>query len=55
MLSEYADEMKVTHSELVSQELVGDLLFLIGCPAAEVSKQLLHVLFIFGLENINVV
>lgn len=45
--------MKVTHSELFSQELMGDLLFLVGCPAAEVRKQLLPVCFIFALDNIN--
>lgn len=41
-----------TYSELLSQELVCDLLFLISCPAAEVRKQLLPVCFVFGLNNI---
>lgn len=40
-----------THSELLSQELVGDLLFLVCRPAAEVGEQLLPVRFVFGLQN----
>lgn len=43
----------VTYSELLSQELMGDLLFLITRPAAEVGKQLLPVYFVFGLNDIT--
>ena len=43
----------ITYSELLSQELMGDLLLLVGRPAAEVRKQLLPVCFVFGLDDIN--
>lgn len=41
-----------TYPELLSQELMGNLLFLISCPAAEVWKQLLPVRFVFGLDDV---
>lgn len=40
-----------THPELLSQELMGDLLFLVGRPAAEVREQLLPACFVFGLDD----
>lgn len=43
--------MTGTYSELLSQELMGDLLFFIPGPAAEVRKQLLPVCFVFGLND----
>lgn len=41
----------VTYSEFLSEELMGDLLFLVTCPAAEVWKQLLPLRFVLGLDN----
>lgn len=38
-----------THPELLSQQLVSDLLLLVRSPAAEVGKQLLPARFVFSL------
>lgn len=42
-----------TYSELFPEEFMSHLLLLIGCPAAEAWKDLLPVIFVFGLGDIN--
>lgn len=42
-----------TYSELFPEEFMCHLLLLIGCPAAEAWKELLPVIFVFGLGDIN--